>query len=131
MAETIAQIEGRVTGQMDTVKAKLDVVQMIKDNPWTALALATGLGAAISATGADRKVASAAAEKTRDAASLAAEKGKQAASAAAEALKAAPSAAKEAAGKAKGGALAHLDELAAIAVQGFIERLKGEHAPKP
>ena len=124
MAETIAQIEGRVTGQMDTVKAKLDVVQMIRDNPWTALALATGLGAAISATGTDAKVASAAAEKTREAAALAAEKAKQAGSAAAEALKGAPAAAKATASSAKGGVMAHLDELAAIAVEGFIDRLK-------
>ena len=125
MAETIAQIEGRVTGQMDAVKAKLDVVQMIKDNPWTALALATGLGAAISATGTDAKVASAAADKTREAASLAAEKARQAGSAAAEAIKAAPGAAKDSASSIKSGVAAHLDELAAIAVKGFIERLKG------
>ena len=60
MAETVSQIEARVTGRMDAVKAKLDVVQMIRDNPWTALALATGIGAAISASGSDEKAARAA-----------------------------------------------------------------------
>ena len=35
MASTAAEIEARLAGRMDAVKAKLDVMQMIRDNPWS------------------------------------------------------------------------------------------------
>ena len=41
-------------------------MQMIRDNPWTAIAVATGVGAAISASGADKKAVTAAAEAAKD-----------------------------------------------------------------
>ena len=124
MADTVAQIEARVTGQMDTVKAKLDIVQRIRDNPWTALAVATGVGAAISATGADSKAASAVASAAKSGASIATEKAKQAGSAGVEALKGAPAAASQAASRARGGLLGYLDTIAATAVEGLIERIR-------
>lgn len=123
MADTVAQIEARVTGQMDAVKAKLDVVQMIRDNPWTALAVATGIGVAISATGTDAKLASAASDQARAAAALAAEKARQAAAATKEAMKGAPDTARSALSTAKEGVFAHLDTVAAATVAGFVERL--------
>jgi hypothetical protein len=124
MADTVAQIEARVTGQMDAVKAKLDVVQMIRDNPWTAIAVATGVGAAISGTGSDRKAATAAVDAARQGATIAAEKAKQAGAATVDALKGAPSSAGKVASLAKGGILGYLDTLAASAVAGFIERIR-------
>jgi hypothetical protein len=122
MADTVAQLEARVTGQMDAVKAKLDVVQMIRDNPWTALAIATGVGAAISASGADAKAAAAA----KAGAIAAAEKAREAAAATLEAAKAAPGQAHEAAGAARRGMAEHLDTFAAAAVTGLIDRIRGE-----
>lgn len=115
MAETVAQLEARVTGQMEAVKAKLDVVQMIRDNPWTALAIATGLGVAISASGADVK----AAEAAREAATQAADR-------ATEAAKAAPGQARDAMGAARQGIRDHLDGVAAAAVGKLIESLGGK-----
>lgn len=124
MADTVAQIEARVTGQMDTVKAKLDVVQMIRDNPWTAIAVATGVGAAISASGADRKAATAAAGAARQGATIATAKAKQAGTATVDALKGAPATAARAATSARGGLFGYLDTIAASAVAGFIERIR-------
>lgn len=122
MADTVAQIEARVTGQMDAVKTKLDVVQMIRDNPWTALALATGIGAAIGASGTDARAASAAAAGAKQAAA----KAREAAAAAVEAAKAAPGKAQSGAQAASRSVRDHLDELAAAAVLGIIERLREE-----
>lgn len=124
MADTVAQIEARVTGQMDTVKAKLDVVQMIRDNPWTAIAVATGVGAAISATGSDVKVARAAASAARDGAAAAADGARQAGAATMEAMKNAPAHASTAATVVRGGLVGYLDTLAASAIEGFIERIR-------
>jgi len=122
MAETVSQIEARVTGRMDAVKAKLDVVQMIRDNPWTALALATGIGAAISASGSDEKAARAAATGSREAAARA----RAAAAAAVEAAKGAPAVAQSSAAAAGRGLRDHLDDLAGSAILGIVERLRRE-----
>jgi hydroxyethylthiazole kinase-like sugar kinase family protein len=124
MADTVAQIEARVTGQMDAVKAKLDVVQMIRDNPWTALAIATGIGAAVSATGADTKAASAAAANARLAASATADKARQAAAATIEAAKGAPAQAHGALTGASRGMSRYIDTLAGSMVLGLISRLR-------
>ena len=113
MASTAAELEARLTGQMNAVKAKLDVVQMIRDNPWTAIAVATGLGVAISATGADERAAVAATAAAR-----------QAGSASIEAIKAAPAQAQRAVSAAHGGLLGTLDSLAASAIEGIVDRLK-------
>jgi hypothetical protein len=126
MADTVARLEARVTGQMDAVKAKLDVVQMIKDNPWTSIAVATGIGVAVSASGSDAKAAAATAAATRAAASAAAAKAREAAAAAKEAAVAAPGQAKSAASGAKSGLVGHLDEMAASLVTGLVERLKSD-----
>ena len=76
MADTLAEIESRVSNTVDGVKAKLDVMQLVRDHPWPALAVALAAGYALAATGADSAAASAvaegsvsAAEATRDAAS--------------------------------------------------------------
>ena len=113
MADTAAEIEARLVGRMDAVKAKLDVMQMIRDNPWTAVAVATALGVAISASGADERAAASAAAAAR-----------QAGSASLDALKAAPGQAQRAAATARGGLLGTLDSLAASAIEGMVDRLR-------
>ena len=57
MSETIAEIEQRVSGTVEGVKQKLDVVGLVKQHPWPALAAAFVAGVALSASGADRKAA--------------------------------------------------------------------------
>jgi membrane protein len=59
MSGTIAEIESRISGTISNVKQKVDVVALVKEHPWTALAAAVVAGVALSATGADRKAATA------------------------------------------------------------------------
>lgn len=68
MTDTIAEIEHRVSGRVDAVKARLDVVGWVREHPWPALALALGAGLALSATGADARAASSLADGARSAA---------------------------------------------------------------
>jgi ElaB/YqjD/DUF883 family membrane-anchored ribosome-binding protein len=64
ISDTITDIEQRVSGTVSSAKAKVDVVGLIRQHPWPALAVALVAGVALSATGADRKAARA----TKDAA---------------------------------------------------------------
>jgi type IV secretory pathway TrbL component len=57
MSGTIAELEQRVAGKVDSVKQKVDVVGLVKRNPWPALAAAFVAGVALSVTGADRRAA--------------------------------------------------------------------------
>jgi hypothetical protein len=59
MSETIAELEQRVSGRIDSVKQKVDVVGLVKQHPWPALAAAFVAGVALSASGADRRAAKA------------------------------------------------------------------------
>jgi hypothetical protein len=71
MSGTIVELEQRVSGRIDSVKQKIDVVGLVKEHPWPALTIAFATGLALSATGADRKAASAttqAAKRAPDAA---------------------------------------------------------------
>lgn len=76
MADTLAEIEARVSSTVDGVKSKLDVMQWVRDHPWPAVAIALAAGYALSASGADVAAAGAiadgaanAAESVKDAAS--------------------------------------------------------------
>src|SRR3954469_24672533 len=57
MSSTIAELEQRVSGTIDGVKRKVDVVGLVKQHPWPSLAVAFVAGVALSASGADRKAA--------------------------------------------------------------------------
>ena len=59
MAATAAEIESRIHGKLDAVKQKLDVADHVRAHPWPALAIALIAGAAVAASGADRKAAAA------------------------------------------------------------------------
>ena len=60
MAATAAEIEVRIHSKVDAVKQKLDLMDHARAHPWPALAIALIAGAAIAATGSDRKAATAA-----------------------------------------------------------------------
>jgi len=64
MAETTAEVRRdieltreRMSSTLEQLEQKLNVVQVVKDHPWPALALAFGAGLALSASGADVKAA--------------------------------------------------------------------------
>jgi hypothetical protein len=57
MSETIAELDTQISQRVETVKQKLDVMQLVQDHPWPALAIALGLGVLLGGTGADAKAA--------------------------------------------------------------------------
>jgi len=59
MAATAAEIEARLHGKVDAVKQKLDVADHVRAHPWPALAIALIAGAAVAASGSDRKAVAA------------------------------------------------------------------------
>ena len=81
ISDTIADIEERVSDTVATAKQKVDVVGLIKQHPWPALAVAFVAGVALSATGADRTAARA----TKEAAKRAPDAAKRGATSAARA----------------------------------------------
>lgn len=81
IADTIADIEQRMSNTVASAKEKVDVVALIKQHPWPSLAIAFVAGVALSATGADRKAARA----TADAAKRAPDAAKRGATSAAKA----------------------------------------------
>jgi hypothetical protein len=99
------------------VKARLDIAQLVRDHPWSALAAAIGAGVLVSASGADAKAASIAKAKATDAAT-----------AAARATRGLPSTARGAADGAVRAAASYADGLAGTLLLAFIRRLR-EPAP--
>ena len=127
MSDTAAEIEAMVTDRVDAVKERVNVVQVIRDHPWSSLVVALGAGVAVAATGADRKAASAAADASRNAARVGADTvksaSKRALSATAETARTAPS-------RTRGAVVGALDSLAAKMAMTLIEKLR-EPAPLP
>lgn len=73
MADTVAEIEDRISAKTAAIKQKVDVLQLAADHPWTALGVAVAAGLLLSATGADRKVARSATAAAKSAADKAME----------------------------------------------------------
>ena len=76
MAETTADVRRdieltreRMSSTLDQLEHKLNVVQVIKDHPWPAIALAVGAGFALSGSRADVKAAAATVAATQGAGS--------------------------------------------------------------
>src|SRR3982750_2237398 len=76
MAETPADVRrdieltrNRISDTLQELEHKMNVAQIIKDNPWPALALAVGAGVLLSGTKADVKAAAATVVATRGASS--------------------------------------------------------------
>jgi hypothetical protein len=61
----IEQTRERMSSTLAQLEQKLNVVQVVKDHPWPALALAFGAGLALSASGADVKAAAVTVGATR------------------------------------------------------------------
>ncbi len=66
MAETTADVKRdieltrtRISDTLEELEQKLNVAQMVRDNPWPALALAVGAGVVLSGSKADVKAAAA------------------------------------------------------------------------
>ena len=118
ISDTIADIEQRMSDTVASAKEKVDVVGLIKQHPWPALTLAFAAGLALSATGADRRAATATKEAAKrapdaakrgaiEAARAAAAGASQLASAAVDRVKGAPDATDESE-KESGGLIAKL-----------------------
>ena len=74
MAETTADVRRdieltrtRISDTLEQLENKLNVTQMVKDNPWPALALAVGAGVLLSGSRADVKAAAATVTATKGA----------------------------------------------------------------
>src|SRR3954471_16514779 len=74
MAETPADVRrdieltrNRISDTLEELENKLNVAQIVKDNPWPALALAVGAGVLLSGTKADVKAAAATVVATKGA----------------------------------------------------------------
>ena len=76
MAETTADVRRdieltreRMSSTLDALESKLNVVQVVKDHPWPAIALAIGAGFALSGSRADVRAAAATVAATQGAGS--------------------------------------------------------------
>jgi hypothetical protein len=74
MAETTADVRrdieltrNRISSTLEQLEQKLNVAQIVKDNPWPSLALAVGAGVLLSGSRADVKAAAATVTATRGA----------------------------------------------------------------
>jgi len=72
MAETTADVRRdieltreRMSSTLTQLEQKLNVVQIVRDNPWPALAVAVGAGVLLSGSGIDVKAAVATADATK------------------------------------------------------------------
>lgn len=76
MAETSADVRrdiemtrNRISDTLTELEQKMNVMQIVKDNPWPALALAVGAGVLLSGSGSDMKAAAATVTATKGASS--------------------------------------------------------------
>jgi len=63
----IALTRERMSGTLAELEQKLNFAQIVRDNPWSALAIAVGAGVLLSGSGADVKAAAATVGATRGA----------------------------------------------------------------
>lgn len=87
MSLAVDELEARLAENVDAVKAKLDVMRLVRDHPWIALGAAVGAGALLAGTGADRAAAEKGAEAARRGARATADATKQGAQAAVAAVR--------------------------------------------
>jgi hypothetical protein len=113
ISDTIDEIETRLIAPVKAVQQRLDVMQLVRDHPWPALATAIGVGVAVSVSRADVKAATMAKEKAIDAGT-----------AAARAARELPTTARGAAAGAKRAAASYVDSLASTLLLAFIDRVR-------
>jgi hypothetical protein len=112
--DTVAELEERVAAPARAVKQRLDVGELVRDHPWSALAVAVSAGAIVAASGADRR-----------ATAVAVQKAKQGGAASVRALRAAPAKSREVVSSGRGAVGGALDALGARVALSLIERLRG------
>jgi hypothetical protein len=117
IADTLAELDARVVGQVDAVKSRLDVVELVRRHPWSSLGIALGAGVAVAVSQADAKAASLAATKAKHAA-------KQASATTLEIARRTPSRTSDAARAARGGVASYVDGLAARLATSLIDALR-------
>ena len=67
MSHVIAELDARVAGAVQTVRHRTDVIRLVRQHPWPAVASAFAAGAAIAASGTDEKAADAAVSAAKNA----------------------------------------------------------------
>lgn len=60
MSATVETIESRIATDVGAITARVDIAEVIRDHPWTALGAAVAAGLVLARTGADAKAANAA-----------------------------------------------------------------------
>ncbi|MDQ2666358.1 MAG: hypothetical protein M3Z05_10145 [Gemmatimonadota bacterium] len=100
LSDTLAELSARLTSPINAAKKKLNIVEMARNNPWPALALAIGTGVALSATGSDERIAAAAVKAGQAGVEGARDAAKATAEYVAESARTAPSKAREVIGDA-------------------------------
>ena len=67
MSDVIAELDARVAGAVQAVRRRTDVIRLVRQHPWPAVAGAFAAGAAIAATGTDGKAVEAATSAAKSA----------------------------------------------------------------
>lgn len=130
LSDTLAQLSDRITSPINAAKQKLDLVQAARNNPWSAIALAIGAGAFLSATGSDARIAASAVQAGKAGAESARDTAQSTADYATNAARTAPSMARRALGDAAD-ALATKGLVALIAALSRHEAMETREAPAP
>src|SRR4051812_22663059 len=118
--DTLSELTERVTSPINSAKEKLNVLELVRNNPWPAIAVAVGAGAFVAASGSDAAAASAAVK----AGQAGLESASQLAQSTASSVRSAPSKSREALGAAT-------DALAAKLVLSFIGKLRDDDPSTP
>jgi hypothetical protein len=113
ISDTIDEIETRLIAPVKAVQQRLDLVQLVRDHPWPALAAAIGVGVAVSVSGADAKAAAMVRGRAIDAGT-----------AAARAARELPTNARGAALGARRAAASYVDGLAGSLLLAVIDRFR-------
>lgn len=124
ISDTIDEIESRLIAPVNAAKQRLDVIQLVRDHPWPALAIAIGAGVLVSATGADAKAAAIAKQTAIDVGTSAKEKAIDLGTTAAHAARDLPSTTRSAAQNVTHAAGSYFDGLAGSLLLAFIDRLR-------
>jgi len=65
LSDTITELENRLTAPVKAVRERVDVGSAVQRHPWIAIAAAVGAGAAVAASGVDKRAAAVAVEKAK------------------------------------------------------------------
>ena len=115
LADTISELTDRVTSPINAAKERLNVMELVRNNPWPALAVAMGAGAFVAASESDVRAATA----VVDAGKAGLEGASHLAQSAVDTARTAPSKSREALGAAT-------DAIAAKLVMSFIGKLRDD-----